>query len=206
MQGTNDVYVGRLRKDPTIENGLTAIPQLTFYHCDSLQSLVVPQSVTALNGITFLACGQLSEVTILNREATFGSNSFYSCAEDLTLYGFAGSTTEAYALEKGIPFVAIDGALGDADLILPSQLQVIEGEAFSGVAARVIFIPDGAMSIGEGAFAACPNLIQVRIPGSVTSIADSAFAGCPGTLVIYGTLGSYAETYAAANGYVFAAE
>ena len=190
----------------TIRNGLTTIPQLTFYHCDSLQSLIIPESVTALNGITFMACGQLSEVTVLNREATFGSACFYACAEDLILYGFSGSTTEAYALEKGITFAAIDGALGDADLTLPAGLQVIGEEAFSGVAARVVCIPDGVTSLGGCAFADCPNLIQVRIPGSVTSIADSAFDGCPGELVIFGEAGSYAETYAAARGYAFSEE
>ena len=70
----------------------------------------------------------------------------------------------------------------------------------------MICIPDGVTSLGGGAFADCPNLIQVRIPGSVTSIADSAFDGCPGGLVIFGEAGSYAEAYAAEKGYAFTEE
>ena len=59
----------------------------------------------------------------------------------------------------------------------------MEAEAFAGVPVRVVYIPDDTETIGAG-----------------------AFAGCPAELVIFGTPGSYAEDFAAANGYFFAQE
>ena len=41
-----------------------------------------------------------------------------------------------------------------------------------------VVIPDGVISIGDGAFAYCGSLKSVTIPDSVTSIDSSAFADC----------------------------
>ena len=60
---------------------------------------------------------------------------------------------------------------------LPAMLEEIDEEAFMGMAAEGIIIPDGCTTIGPRAFATCPNLIYVKIPASVTSIADDAFEG-----------------------------
>jgi len=41
-------------------------------------------------------------------------------------------------------------------------------------------IPDGVISIGDGAFSGCSNLASIDFPNSVTSIGKNAFAGCSG--------------------------
>ena len=150
-----------------------------------------------------MSCEQLTEVTVLNPDAALASTAFYGCETRITLKGLPGSTAEALALEKGIAFVAI--AL-EADFRLPAGLTIIEDGAFAGIDARTVYIPDGAASIGAGAFQDCMYLIQVRIPASVTVIADDAFSGCNAGLIVIGAPGSRAETYATAKGYVFQAE
>ena len=40
-------------------------------------------------------------------------------------------------------------------------------------------LPDGTVSIGEGAFRDCNNLVGVTMPGTVNFIGDQAFFGCP---------------------------
>ena len=70
-------------------------------------------------------------------------------------------------------------ALADSiTIMLPSELKVIEEEAFSGAAFGAVLIPDGCTAIGSRAFADCLNLVYVRIPASVASIAEDAFEGC----------------------------
>lgn len=86
--------------------------------------------------------------------------------------------------------------------ILPDSLTIIEEEAFMGVPATSVRIPDGAKSIGSKAFADCPYLRTIYIPSSVTVIADNAFSGVTG-LAIYGQKGSLAATFAKTHGFRF---
>ena len=68
-------------------------------------------------------------------------------------------------------------------LRIPAGVQTIEEEAFEGVPAQAILIPDGCTVIGRKAFAGCTNLLYVRIPASVTSIAANAFDDCPTVII-----------------------
>lgn len=90
----------------------------------------------------------------------------------------------------------------EPDVTLPSALKEIAAEAFMGIAAAHIRIPDGVEAIGAAAFADCPNLATITIPASVTTIADNAFNAQ--WLTIFGAEGSFAQSYAAEKGYTFA--
>lgn len=57
---------------------------------------------------------------------------------------------------------------------LPASLQTIETEAFSGVGAKVIVVPEGCKTIGANAFAGS-TVSEVFLPGSVSSVASNAF-------------------------------
>ena len=83
----------------------------------------------------------------------------------------------------------------NGDLVLPNELKQIDAEAFAGIAASVVRIPQGCTSIGSGAFRDCPNLVAIYIPETVTYIANNAFQNSS-TVKIYGKNGSYAIQYA----------
>ena len=68
-------------------------------------------------------------------------------------------------------------------LQLPAGLNVIEEEAFEGLACEAVIIPDGCTAIGSRAFANCTGLVYVRIPANVTSLAADAFTGCPDVVI-----------------------
>lgn len=93
----------------------------------------------------------------------------------------------------------------EADMLLPAALTTIEDEAFYGMPVSSVYCPDGLKTIGAKAFANCNALKKIRIPSSVTKIDGSAFDGCKG-LLIFGTKGSTAETFAKNHGFVFIAE
>ena len=74
-------------------------------------------------------------------------------------------------------------ALGTMDVLtLPGMLTEIDEEAFEGIAAEAVIIPEGCESVGARAFANCKQLKYVLVPAG-TSIDDSAFEGCGGVVV-----------------------
>ena len=80
-------------------------------------------------------------------------------------------------------------------LKLPKNLRAIEEQAFEGVSAEIIEIPEGCASIGAKAFLNCEKLVKLYIPASVNNIAFNAFNGCD-NLVIYAPKGSLAIEFA----------
>ena len=68
--------------------------------------------------------------------------------------------------------------LSALDVILPADLTHIEEEAFAGIDAEVIEVPEGCVSIGERAFADCPNLRYVIVSDlNAINIAGDALEG-----------------------------
>ena len=83
----------------------------------------------------------------------------------------------------------------EADFTLPDGTKEIGPEAFTGVKAQVVRIPNGTVSIGNRAFAECGQLRQIRIPASVTAIGAEQFDPRK-PVVIFGSRNSAAYRYA----------
>ena len=109
--------------------------------------------------------------------------------------GFVSDST-AYSVglnDDGEACFINPNVLGIPDFVLPTGTLGIQSEAFVGIAATVVYIPNSCRSIGAAAFRDCPNLRQIRIPAGCT-IGEDAFAGDFG-LRIFGYRNSPAETY-----------
>lgn len=84
-------------------------------------------------------------------------------------------------------------AFGTPDFTLPTSLTEVKEEAFEGIAASVVDVPEDCSSIGDYAFRNCLSLTQIRIPADCRMGRD-VFDGC--TLVyVYSAEGSQAEAY-----------
>lgn len=122
-------------KTYSIPDGVTTIEIGAFYYCSNLTDIVIPDSVNSVGLVPFTYCFGLKNVTVYSRNIIFCSRAFYMCHHDLTLYGYAGSTTETYANEKQIPFVKLKASLpgdvtGDGDVNRMDLLRL--GKYFSG--------------------------------------------------------------------------
>ena len=73
----------------------------------------------------------------------------------------------------------------DGRLTLPASTAAIEEEAFMGVSATHVELPEGCETIGARAFAES-GVRVLSIPSTVTSIADDAFEGCGRLLFLTG--------------------
>ena len=72
---------------PSEINGkpVTTIGEYAFYWCDSLKSIVIPNSVTTIGYLAFEDCSSLTSIVIPNSVTTIGSHAFNDCTS-LTIY------------------------------------------------------------------------------------------------------------------------
>ncbi len=147
----------------TLPEGITSIGNYAFSFCENLTEIVIPKNVTAIGQGAFGGCVSLTKVTVLSRNTVFNGDLFNSAQGSMngaTLYGYAGSTTEAYAEAYGLPFVplAVDFVVGDidgdgtvdiSDVILLFRYSMMPDLYTITYAGDPDFIKDGAVNIND---------------------------------------------------------
>ncbi len=89
----------------TIPESVTYIDRCAFYDCAALTSVTIPGSVKTIDYRAFYGCIGLESIYILNPTCEFyDEKETLSLSETGVIYGYADSTTEAYALEYGYTF------------------------------------------------------------------------------------------------------
>ena len=91
----------------TIPENVTEIRDWTFYGCSSLLDITIPKSVTSIGDYSFGENDKLKSITILNPNAVIDNAAFANVNENCIIYGYTGSTAEAYATEYGLTFKVI---------------------------------------------------------------------------------------------------
>ena len=174
--GANTFYNCQELTAVTIPNSVTSIGYYAFYCCFGLTSVNIPNSVTYIDKAAFFNCTGLTSVTIPNSVTSLGANPFNKCSGLKAFYGkFASKDNRCLIVDNTLVSFA------------PSGLSKYT-------------IPNSVTSIGEAAFAECYSLTSVTIPNSVTSIGKYAFRNCKGlTEVTIGnsvtSIGEYAFTF-----------
>ena len=67
----------------------------SFRNCSALQTATLPQTVTLVGAGAFAACTSLNTLRVYSSDCTFGAAS--AVPAETVLYGYAGSTAQAYA-------------------------------------------------------------------------------------------------------------
>lgn len=137
---------------PSTYNDLpvTEIGEDAFYKCNSLTSIVIPDSVTTIAKDAFYNCTGLTSVVIGNGVTSIGDYAFRGCSK-LTSVNIPNGVT-------AIPDYAFDGCKKLASINLPNSV----------------------IRIGTAAFSDCASLTDITIGSGVTTISDYAFVGCSG--------------------------
>ena len=163
--------------------GLTSIGIVAFYSCDSLTSIVIPDSVTSIGGWAFFDCSSLTSIVIPEGVTSIGSYAFDSCSSLTSIVipeGVTSIESEAFA-----------GCRSLTSIVIPEGVTSIGTGAFYACTSLTsIVIPEGVTSIGGLAFFDCSSLTSIVIPEGVTSIGYYAFAACSRLSVFYGKFAS----------------
>lgn len=76
----------------------------SFRNCSALQTATLPQTVTLVGAGAFAACTSLNTLRVYSSDCTFGAAS--AVPAETVLYGYAGSTTQAYAKKYDRTFLS----------------------------------------------------------------------------------------------------
>ena len=106
-----------------IPETVTFIGLQAFAFCGALRELVIPAGVEQADPNAFHMCGVLDSIVFLNPDmvmdpySTFLDNGQYKTEflHENVIYGYTGSTAQAYAETFGNPFIALDTSAGDLD-------------------------------------------------------------------------------------------
>ena len=158
-------YNGKAEKltIPNMLNGkkVTSIDNRAFYLCNSLISIIIPDSVEKISVNPFAYCRTLKSIFVSSEHP-------YFFAIDGVLFRKADSCLISYP--KGREYTTYN---------IPQGITAIESSAFYDCKFLTrVTIPDSVTSIGDCAFYLCSSLTSISIPDSVTSIGDCAFSLC----------------------------
>lgn len=130
--------------------GITFIGSEAFSGCTSLSTLQVPISLRMVKPSAFLGCTSLS---------------YFEFPE-----GYDGN----------IPRGCFEGCTSLHEVaILSENIMVIESNAFTGTAIRVMKLPNGVEHLRPYVFDSCPELEYMSVPESLVFISEFAIYDCP---------------------------
>ncbi len=137
----------------SIGDNIKKIGDYAFFD-NSFSSVDIGDNVTSIGELAFANSDDLTNVTIPESVTELGDRSFLGCQKLTAFYGKFSSTDHRCLI--------INGVLN----------------SFAPAEVTEYAIPADVTKIGNGAFAACKNLISVTIPDSVTEIGEMGFGGC----------------------------
>lgn len=183
-----------LEGEYSIREGAKVIEKEAFSECNSLKSVIIPNSVTIIEDWAFLGCCSLRSIDIPDSVTKIGVSAFSGCSSLMSIHMPDSVTSIGYNAFEGcislknihipdsvtsIGSNAFEECVSLKSIIIPDSVTRIEGWTFYYCKSlKSIIIPDSVTSIGDSAFSDCKSLININIPNGVTSIGESAFSNC----------------------------
>lgn len=172
-------------KKVIIEDGVTAVGDLSFYGYSSIESITVSGSVTDIGAEAFRWCTGLEYFEVDLSNGYYSNDSigalFNKDKTKIILFPNSNSNT-SYSIPDSVLTIgnyAFFHCEKLAALSIPNSVDTIEDWAISHCYSLTeLIIPNSVKTIGERAFFADNELKTIAIPSNVISIGSSAFSHC----------------------------
>ena len=154
-----------------LPDGLTSIGNYAFFGCSTLTGVNIPNSLEKINDCAFMECYALTSIIIPDNVKSVGDCAFMECYALTNLNigkGIKAIGNSVFRLCTSLTSITI-----------PDSVTSIGDRAFKDCTSITsISIPDSVTSIDGRAFNGCTSITSISIPDGVTSIGDRAFYGC----------------------------
>ena len=187
-------------KNTVIPSSVTKIGSSAFEGCSGLKSITFHSNLTTIEGYAFNGCTGLTSLNIPSSITSIGSGAFGGCEikslethyKTLNNEIISLSSLENLVIGAEVTTITINvsyDCLNLTSIIVESGnpnydsrdncnalIETRTNTLLKGCSNS--FIPDGVITIGEGAFFECKGLTSINIPNSVTTINRIAFQNC----------------------------
>ena len=136
---------------------VTSIGKYAFLFCNDITSITIPNSITSIAEYAFWG-SDLKSIYIPSSVTTIGVSVFYQC------YYLSSITVDKSN--------SVYDSRNNCNAIIESSKNTLIAGCKNTI------IPNGVISIGNGAFAGCRDLKSITIPKSVKNIASASFSSC----------------------------
>ena len=157
-----------------ILEGVTNVGSYTFFKKtlnnsgNSVNSVVISNTVTSIGNHAFLQCRKLESVNIPNGIKSIGERTFASC-----------SILQSIVIPETVTSIAKEAfawCYELASIEIPKSVKTIGEAAFDECTDLAsLTLSEGLLKIGKNAFHKCVSLTSVIIPSTVSSLGDYAF-------------------------------
>ena len=152
---------------------------IAFFGCNSLKSVVIPDTVHTIGPVAFAYCRALTDVSQMESVTVLKNSAFRGCS--------ALSRIELSSSLKEIETGVFDECSSLTQVIIPSEATTIEGGIFRDCPGLKTAGPIGGdyniqygwkKAIPEYAFYQCSSLEQITFPSGLEQIGSHAFYDC----------------------------
>lgn len=162
---------------------VTRIAVNAFSACNSLVSVIIPDSVYSISNYAFSNCS-VEDINIGSSVSYIGNIVFQNC-NNLSNITVNENNRDYYSIDGNLfdkhNHSLIQYAIGKKDLVytIPDGTTKIEGLAFENCNnLKSVIIPNSVTAIDVYAFCSFSSLESITIPNSISTIGNFAFADC----------------------------